>query len=269
MVPETITATVIDFGITNPNDLFVKGPGKEEFYFISEPILRAERGYYEQIRNAFEKGEPVQIEIMPTEKREAELVLPFDLEVETMGKYDFFDTVDAKLVPADLFSIIHPLKEAQINRFHKNNSPSYEQAMKGLEEGKAQQRLEGDRIAREIVRAVMGIDNSATIEGKNGYSTIIVGHPRVIFPAIRDSDILDVAIALKDEDGLLDGFAEMDWCLQTEQVLYGPDENSAALHKIRFEPNQQLRETLQDMLEPFNAERPIFRTELGVIPYSP
>ena len=146
--------------------------------------------------------------------------------------------------------------------------------MLALADGKPQQRLQNDRIAREVVRAILtasdryGHDSSwARMEGTgSGIRT----YGAITFPQVSDDDLRQRLYALMNEDGLLDvmfgGCGDSgSWCFESEIIYWeekvtpsGAKQKPYTNNMARFEANSKLREVITTMLKPFEAEKPMY-----------
>lgn len=117
------------------------------------------------------------------------------------------DTITAEIGSIDLYSLIYPVKEQHFADYGRIWNDNYEKKMLALIDRKPQQRLQHDRIAREVVKAILttkdcfGADLSlATIEGNNPIMRTVGA---TVFPNVSDDDVQKRLYALKN-DGLLD-----------------------------------------------------------------
>ena len=184
------------------------------------------------------------------------------------------DTVQGKIVETDLYSLIYPVKEQHFADYGRTWDHNYEQKMLALADGKPQQRLQNDRIAREVVRAILtasdryGHDSSwARMEGTgSGIRT----YGAITFPQVSDDDLRQRLYALMNEDGLLDvmfgGCGDSgSWCFESEIIYWeekvtpsGAKQKPYTNNMARFEANSKLREVITTMLKPFEAEKPMY-----------
>lgn len=181
------------------------------------------------------------------------------------------DIVIAEIVPTNLYSLIRPVKEQHFADFGRVWDYNYEKKMLALTNKKPQQRLQNDRIAREIVRAILsakqwGLPTLVKLEGcrRGGVKTYGV----TTFPEVSDEDIKQRLCDLFYEDGLLDVLlgnctAPDSWCFESEIIYYkqrvpGFDEKPTMENMVKYVANKPLREALTAMLKPFEAEQPLY-----------
>jgi hypothetical protein len=172
-----------------------------------------------------------------------------------------YETISATIVPVDLYNIIHPVKDAQFAKYGKHSNEHYESQMQALREGRPQQRLQDDRLAREIVKALLEIENSVpviSIDYEHQWLDAVVIH------AMPDNVVSERVGNLID-DGLLDFYV---LCHEPHKYAFQSEiikrESSmppnAGFLCAEFEMNGELRAALKKMLEPFDTERPLYTT---------
>ena len=184
------------------------------------------------------------------------------------------ETIQGGTIETDLYSLIYPVKEKHFVDYGRIWDCNYEEKMLALADGKPQQRLKNDRIAREVVRAIL------TATGKYGSNPSWVRMEGIgsgirtfgatTFPEISDDDLRPRLYALMNEDGLLEvmfgGCGDSGvWCFESEIIYWeekvtssGAKQKSYTNSMARFEANPQLREALTAMLKPFEAEKPMY-----------
>ncbi len=175
----------------------------------------------------------------------------------------FDDTVKAKIIPVDLYPLIQPVKEAHFKTYGRVWDHDYEKKMTALKEGKPQQRLEEDRIAREVVRAILASDCWVVLEGKE---SPIHCYGATVFPDIPNDDITNKVYGLMNEDGLLDFSiggccGPGKWCFESE-IVYYRKKNDEKIKLAKYDANLQLREAIRAMLKPFEAEKALYVLEV-------
>ncbi len=175
------------------------------------------------------------------------------------GEIVFPDTVNASIKPADLYSLTYPIKKAQLEAYGRDDfiNRNFEKRMAALERGAPQERLQGDRVAREVVKALLAGDTWVRL----GYSTT--------FPDIPNDYLLERMMALKHEDGLLEtvftgtcGDLGL-WCFTSEvgeagEFIRGGNEQRSGPASYYFKPNVPLRKALRYMMKPFRSEKTLY-----------
>ncbi|MAH48594.1 hypothetical protein CMI37_22405 [Candidatus Pacearchaeota archaeon] len=162
------------------------------------------------------------------------------------------DSVQARIVPTDLYSLIYPVKEqqsadygmAQVENWH------YEKKMQALIDGRPQQRLQQDRISREVVRAILTGRDWIVLEGKN---IPIMTSGATTFPEVAHDELCAHLWGLMG-DGLLDMYVR---CHGANRWAFG-SEYIWKRDEISLVRNSELREALTQMLSPFEAEQPMY-----------
>jgi hypothetical protein len=164
------------------------------------------------------------------------------------------DTVQAQIVPVDLYSIIHNAKEAQFAQYGKHCQWHYDEKMEALRQGKPQERLQGDRLAREVVRILLATGKSTHITGREGQGVWGNG---IQFPNYSQDQVSGMLHALMNEDGLLDFIFQCHapnyYGFESEFVI---ELAGRGMMSSRYNPNTELRNALIKMLVPFKAEKP-------------
>ena len=140
------------------------------------------------------------------------------------------DTVHAQVAIVNLYDLVYSVKEQQFANYGRIGDSGYEQKMLALLEGKPQQRLQTDRIAREVVRAMLTAKDSwynspswVHLEGKDPKYCRTLG--ATTFPTIPNEEIRKRLYALNNEDGLLDvmfgGCGDSgSWCFESEIIYF-------------------------------------------------
>ncbi len=253
---------VINLGRKDSTQLFAVGNKQGEYYFIAPPPKNtAEREFFDSIYTKVRKGESVFVEATLLNGRNAQLVTHSELEkrveaielpVTTPLQYD--DSVQAQIVQLDLYSIIHDTKESHFGIYGKHCEWDYEKKMEALKQGKPQQRLQEDRLSREIVRLLLATGEETLLNEHN----FIFGRKRVEFPNGNYSLLNERAYDLMHE-GLLDFTFHMcgpnQYAFESEFIVQ-PSLHSKGMMTSEYRPNGVLREALTKMLMPFSAEKP-------------
>lgn len=178
----------------------------------------------------------------------------------------FDDTVQAKIIPVDwenVYLSIQKAKEGQFKEYGKLHFDDYDKRMVALKEGVSQQMLEDERIAREIVRAILSFHNSSCPPCLRGRDSVYTSRD-IVFTDISQKDIDDKTNALYDA-GLLAfalGFHPNHyehWCFESEIVF---KERIGDGFKIEYETNKELRRAITTMLKPFETEKALYVTEI-------
>ncbi len=173
----------------------------------------------------------------------------------------FDDTVKAKIIPVDLYSLVQQEKKKQFDYFGEIYRDDYKKRMAAFEKGLPQQMLEDERIAREITRAILSKSSDhyphTHLEGEDSH---VHECDAITFPDILQKDIDDKAYALYYA-GLLD-FApgccpvfSNDWCFETE-IVY--KELIGDVFKVEPKFNPELRKAITSMLKPFESEKALY-----------
>ena len=177
------------------------------------------------------------------------------------------DTVKAQIVSVDLFAIIQASKEAQFAQYGKSEGyafDKYQEALAKLREGKPQQRLQNDRLAREVARALLGADRPIAFEGRDAKYP---SNGAFVFASYSDEEVTQRVYGLMNEDGLLDftfyscGSPNV-FCFQTEMIYWQEERRIIGTDKVqrsdmcKYEKNPKVREAIATMLKPFQAEKP-------------
>jgi len=256
--------TVKALGKKNPNQLFALGDRREEFYFINPPTDKAAKTFFDDLYKKITAGEQVEVEAN-VNGRNAQLIIPSKLETTVKAteqlpvpssQYD--DSVQAKIVQVDLYSIIHTAKEAQFANYGKHCQWSYDAKMKALEQGKPQEKLQNDRIAREVVRILLQVGHPIHINGSDCEFRYGGG---VIFPKTSNKEVQERVFGLMNEAGLLDFsfqcHAPNSYAFESEFIVRPWDINPSYMES-RFTANNTLRELITKMLKPFEAEKPLY-----------
>lgn len=184
------------------------------------------------------------------------------------------DTVQGRIIETDLYSLIYPVKERHFVDYGRTWDHNYEEKMLALADGKPQQRLHNDRIAREVVRAILTATDrygcGSSWVRMEGMGRGIRTYGATTFPEVSDDNLRQRLYALMKEDGLLDVMFGAcgdpgSWCFESEIIYWeekvtpsGAKQKPYTNSMARFEANQQLREAVIAMLKPFEAEKPMY-----------
>ena len=177
------------------------------------------------------------------------------------------DTTSVKIIPVDLYSIIYSTKEAQFAKHGRNYDADYEEKMLALLEEKPQQLLQNDRIAREVIRAILSSDNNwINVLGGREKESYCGTYKAMLFSDVSEKGIEKRLFDLKNDCGLLDSVSTWCsdpgvWCFESE-ILYGMDKTEIFgggrpnfEGRAIFRANQNLRDALRKMLKPFESEK--------------
>jgi hypothetical protein len=254
--------TIVGLGRNNPNQLFAIGDWRKEFYFIAPPTDATARTYFDDVYRRVKAGERVEVEAS-LYGRNAQLIIPSNLEpiVQTTGtmvappQNGGFST--AQILATDLYSSIHDAKEAQFAIHGKHCQFHYDEKMEALMQGKPQQRLQDDILARDVVRLLLTTRKPTHLQGRNNKGW----WSDVEFPNVEDRVLRNRIHALMNEDGLLDSVFqchEPDYYAFESEFIVQPWDRNPSYLQSEFVTNETLRIALAKMLKPFEAEKPQF-----------
>ena len=183
------------------------------------------------------------------------------------------DTVKADLIPVDLVSIIETCKKEQAEKHGESAGyclSEYQKALSNIKQGTYKQRLQDDRLARDVVRAIINSDKLLSFEGNDKQYH---SDRSITFPS-SSNEIVRQKICDLREDGLLD-FTFFDcgspnvYCFQTE-LIYWREENRRIGKDPTYQdmqqyiPNLKVKEAISRMLEPFKTEKPLYTIPVPV-----
>jgi hypothetical protein len=275
---QTIRAKVVDLSNRDRNVLFAVGNKQGQYYFIAPPRDPAAQLYYDRIRADLLAGNEIPVEIT-ADRRQGTLIVPTEFEqlarqlgpepgtpddFETIAAPavrpipsapDLSDTVTATIELMDLYGLIQPAKEEAFRKHGRICNWDYETKMAALKGHKPHQLLQDSRLSRDIVRIILDTGRPVNITGTNPE-----GWKGAELAFWGDKEVHEYIFLLKGS-GLLDfsfnGCGPSYWAFESEYVLKDSS-SGGGMVQSSFESNPLLRQALQQMLLPFQAELPSY-----------
>ncbi len=153
----------------------------------------------------------------------------------------------------DLYTIIHPTKEAHFAKHGKHCQYGYEGRMEALKQGRPQQRLQEDKLARDIVRLLLARGEPTSMHGRDHD-----GWPGIEFPEILHDNLREKISDLMD-DGLLEFTFQCPgpnyYAFAGEFITKPAPKMLAGTYTRSFHPHNELRNALRRFLRPFATEK--------------